>query len=345
MKKRDARKVGADVKYEIRRQAVKLHKEGLNHSEIARRLEVHRSTVGGWIKEYKQGGLKAIGKKRIGRPPGSGMQLGEKEQKRIRKMIVDKDPEQMKLSFALWTREAVKNLIKEIVGKELDLRQVGRYLKRWGMTAQRPVKRAYQRDQKKVNKWIQEEYPRIKQKAKEEGGEIQWVDETGIHSHDHRGKGYAPRGKTPVRKHNPNMEKINKISSITNQGKVRFMCYKERFTYQVFHRFLKKLIEDAKGQKIHVIADNLRVHHSRVIGRWLRRYHTLIELHHLPSYCPDLNPDEYFNCDLKTQLAKRPERRQKGKWEETVTSTLHELASQPERIKKYFNAKPIQYAA
>ena len=344
MEKRDARKLSAEAKEEIRRQAVKLHLQGQKNIQIAEILEVHRSTVSVWLKLYNQEGLKVLKARKVGRRVGSGMQLSACEQDTLRKKIEDKHPEQLKLSFALWTREAVCELIVEETGKRLDLRQVGRYLKRWGFTPQRPIKQAYQRDEKKVNQWLNQEYPKIKALAKSEDAEIQWVDEAGIKSHDHRGRGYAPKGKTPVRLHEPRVEKINKISSVTNQGKLRFMCYDGSFNYRTYHRFLKQLILDAKGRKLHIIADNLRVHHSKVIKRWARRYAHLIELHYLPSYCPDLNPDEYLNCDLKTELSKRPERRKKGQWVNVVKDTLNYLASQPERIRSYFNAKPIRYA-
>ena len=345
MERRDARKLNKDAKEELRRQAIKLHKSGLNNTTIAKALEVHRSTVSGWVNRYKRSGFSELKAKRMGRTPGSGMQLSVSEQTKIKNKIAEKNPEQLKMPFALWTREAVCDLIKKLTGKLLDLRQVGRYLKRWGFTPQRPIKQAYQRDEKKVQQWLEKDYPSIKTKARSQGAEIQWLDESGIKSHDHRGRGFAPKGKTPVRKHNPQIEKINKISSVTNQGKLRFMCYEGSFNYRIYHQFLKQLIADAKGQKIHVIADNLRVHHSKVIKRWARRYAHLIELHYLPSYCPDLNPDEYLNCDLKTELAKRPERRAKGQWVKTVERTLQNLAEQPDRIRSYFQAKKIQYAA
>ena len=137
------------------------------------------------------------------------------------------------------------------------------------------------------------------------------------------------------------------ISSVTNQGKVRFMCDEQKFTYQVFHEFLASLIKEAKGKKLHIIVDNLRVHHAKVIKRWCRmmEYKGLLKMHYLPSYTPDLNPDEYLNCDLKEQLSKKPERRQKGKWRETVEETMNQLQASPERVKKYFNAEQIKYAA
>ena len=345
MSKRDARKLTPEAQYEVRRQAVKLYKKGLRYKEISSDLEVDRNTVSAWITKYIEGGMKALAVQKRGPKVVTTLQLNHEQQQQIKKMLIDKSPDQLKLPFALWTREAVGQLIREKTGKELDLRQVGRYLKRWGFTAQRPVKRAYQRDDKKVKAWLEEDYPVIKKKAAQEGAEIHWADEAGVKSHDHRGRGYAPKGKTPVRLHNPNGEKINKISSVTNQGKLRFLCYKDTFTYRMFHRFLKALVEEANGRKLYVIVDNLRVHHSKVIKRWVRRYSNLIEIHYLPSYAPDLNPDEYLNCDLKTELAKRPERRQKGQWAPTVESVLEDFQDDPTRVKSYFKAKSIQYAA
>lgn len=201
----------------------------------------------------------------------------------LRRLIVDKTPEQLRLAFALWTREAVGDLIAERTGQRLDLRQVGRYLRAWGFTPQRPAKRAYQRCEKKVAEWLEKEYPQIEQRAREEGGEIHWADETGLCSHDHRGRGYAPKGKTPVRLHNPSKEKVNMISSLTNRGKLRFMCYEGSFHYEVFHRFLKALVKEASGRKLHIIVDNLRVHHAKVIKRWLRRYRRFIEVITCPA--------------------------------------------------------------
>lgn len=324
---------------------MKLHGQGENIASIAKILEVHRNTVSDWIKRYDIGGMKALAKKRRGPKLGTTLQLDASAQSVIRKFLIEKRPEQMKLPFALWTREAVGLLIKDLTGKELDLRQVGRYLKRWGFTPQRPLKRAYQRSEPKVRQWLRKDYPAIKQRVQAEGGEIHWTDEAGLKSHDHRGRGFAPKGKTPVRLHNPSYEKVNMISSVTNRGKLRFLCYEGSFTYRVFHRFLKALISEAAGRKMHVIVDNLRVHHAKAIRRWVRRYGKLIELHYLPSYSPDLNPDEYLNCDVKTELAKRPERRVKGKWAQNVAGTLEQIAAQPARVAKYFEAKPIQYAA
>ena len=342
--KRDARKLSPETQYEIRRQAVSYHKQGVKNREIARRLEVDETTIGQWLKIYRENGLRALKPKKRGPKVGVHKKLSPKQQDRIKKQLIDKTPEQLKMPFALWSREAIVSLIKDLTGLELDRRLVGEYLRDWGFTIQRPTKQAYQRNDAKVKEWLEEEYPAIEELAKSEGAEIHWADETGIKSHDHRGRGYAPVGQTPIRKHNPVIEKVNMISSVTNQGKLRWMCYEGSFNYQVFHKFLRGLILEAKGRKLIVILDNLRVHHAKVIKRWVRRYSDLIELRFLPSYSPDLNPDEYLNCDLKTELSKRPEKRDKGMWKPTVEQCMKDLESQPERIKSYFEAESIKYA-
>lgn len=345
MKHRDARKLKSAAQEELRQRAIKLSEAGYAQGKVGELLEVHRSTVNRWVGVAKKKGIKALASKKRGPKFGGRSQLTPEQQKVIRRLLIDRTPEQLKLPFALWTREAVADLIATKVGKRLDVREVGRFLRKWGFTPQRPAKRAYQRCRKKVERWLKEEYPAIEKKAREEEGEIHWADEAGLRSHDHRGRGYAPKGKTPVRLHNPNGEKTNMISALTNQGKLRFMCYEGSFDYRVFHRFLKGLITDAGGRKLFVIVDNLRVHHAKAIKRWVRRYQARIELHYLPSYSPDLNPDEYFNCDIKAELAKRPERRTKGQWSATVEATANDLAANQERVRSYFKAAPIRYAA
>ena len=345
MKHRDARTLKAAAQEELRRRAVKLHESDFTQGKIAEMLEVHRSTVNGWLKRARKDGVAALKSRKRGPRFGVRSQLNARQQRTIRSLITDKTPEQLKLAFALWTREAVRDLIAAQTGQSLDLRQVGRYLRAWGFTPQRPAKRAYKRCEKKVAEWLEEEYPKIQGQARKEGAEIHWADETGLCSHDHQGRGYSPKGKTPVRLHNPSKEKVNMISSLTNRGKLRFMCYEGSFDYRTFHRFLKGLVKDAAGRKLHVIVDNLRVHHANVIKRWVRRYQKQIEVHYLPSYSPDLNPDEYFNGDIKAQLAKRPERRTKGQWAATVQATVEQIAAQPERVASYFHAPSIRYAS
>lgn len=344
MKFRDARTIPPEQLYERRKQAVALRKKGMSFLEIAQIVGVRRDVVGQWYAMWQEGGMKALKVGARGAPKGSGLRLNTFEQARIRKNLIERSPDQLKMPFALWTRDAVRLLVKEIYGYDLPIRTIGHYLKRWNFTPQKPIKRAYERNDKKVNQWLEEAYPALSQRAKKEGAEIHWGDETGICSQDQIGRGYAPKGKTPVRKERGSRERINMMSTVTNQGKVRFMFYKETMNAQRFISFLRRLIKDA-GRKIILILDNLRVHHAKLVKEWVAKRVDQIELHYLPSYSPDLNPDEYLNCDLKGELSRKPGVRQKGKFQDEAKSFMRKLAKSPARVKSYFRAKPIQYAA
>ncbi|WP_176014271.1 IS630 family transposase [Victivallis sp. Marseille-Q1083] len=188
--------------------------------------------------------------------------------------------------------------VKISFGIEIPVRTLGEYLKRWGFAPQKPVKKAYQRNEAHVQKWLIEEYPRIKKLAKSEDADIFWGDETGIRNDEAKGRSYAPKGNPPVQAVNPVREKVNMISAITNQGKTHFMFYSETMTVQLLIQFMERLIHQNE-RKVYLILDNLRVHHSKTLTGFLQENAAFIKLFFLPSYSPDLNPDEYLNRDLK----------------------------------------------
>ena len=226
----------------------------------------------------------------------------------------------------------------------MPIRTIGEYLKRWGFTPQKPLKRAYEQNPEAVKQWVEEEYPKITRKAKEEDAEIHWGDETGLRNDSQHGRSYAPRGKTPVIRLCAKRERINLISSITNQGKVRFMVYQDTMNSQTLIKFLKRLIKDA-DKKVFLILDNLRVHHSKLVKEWLKDHEDKIELFFLPSYSPELNPDEYLNCDLKAGVHSGPPTRKKADLKKKTISHLKMLQKKPQRVMKYFKHPTILYAA
>ncbi len=256
MEKIDARKLSTDAQQQLRYQVIRLRKQGRKHSEISSITGVSRSICSTWWTRYKNEGRKALKIKKRGRPTGSCRRLSEEQEKQIQIAIQAKCPDQLKLPFALWTRIAVQQLIRELWHIELPIRTIGDYLKRWNFTPQKPLKRAYEQDPKAVKKWHEEEYPAIEQKAKKEGAEIHWGDETGLCNDSYHGRSYAPRGKTPVIILSAKCKRVNLISSITNQGKVRFMIYKNRMNADTFIKFMKRLIKDS-DRKILLIIDNL----------------------------------------------------------------------------------------
>jgi transposase len=221
---------------------------------------------------------------------------------------------------------------------------VGSYLERWGFTPQKPLKKAYEQRPAAVQKWLDEEYPLIEKLAKQQGGEIHWGDETGLRSDAQHGRSYAPKGQTPVIRLSAKRASINMISTITNQGKVRFMIYQDTMNAKRLIKFLKQLIKDA-GRKVFLILDNLRVHHSKPVKEWLARHTRQIAVFFLPAYSPELNPDEYLNCDLKAGVHSRPPVRDRQGLKRNVSSHMRMLQKSPARVRKYFEHKKIAYAA
>jgi transposase len=302
--------------------------------------------ISGWWKRYNSSGIKSLRAKQRGRKTGEHRTLSIKQELEIRKMIVDKTPDQIKLPFALWSRQAVGLLIKARFGIQMPVRTIGLYLQRWGFTPQKPAKRAYEQRPVAVKKWLKKTYPKIAADAKQQGAEIHWGDETGLRSDDHRGRGYAPKGITPLIRISAKRSSVNLISTVTNQGKVRFMIYDGTFTAKTMIMFLKRLIKDAK-RKIFLILDNLRVHHAILVREWLdtKQIRKLIEVFYLPSYSPELNPDEYLNCDLKGGVFGQAPIRDKESLKKAALSHLRLLQKKPQRVQKYFKNKFIAYAA
>jgi len=344
MEKRDARKLSTEAQQELRHMAIRLKKSGKTYKEVAEIVHVQPTTICAWYKAYQSGGKKALQVKKRGRPTGSCRTLDFSQEKTIQKTIVDKCPDQLKFPFALWTRKAVKQVIKEVYGIDMPIRTVGEYLKRWNFTPQKPLRKAYRQNPKAVKAWLNEEYPSIANRAKQEKAEIHWGDEAGLCNDSYHGKSYAPCGCTPAIKLHPRCQRVNLISTVTNQGKVRFMIYKEKMNADILIRFMKRLVKDT-SQKVFLILDNLRVHHSHVVKDWLQEHKDEIEVFFLPSYSPELNPDEYLNCDLKIGVHSKSPVRTREQLSKKALSHLRMLQKMPQRVANYFRHPKIAYAA
>jgi transposase len=344
MKKDDARTFSPETQEQLRRQAIRLRKKGHRYVAIAEIVGVHRNTVSHWWRVYEREGLKGLNSKPRGFEPGHWRTLTASQEQEIQGVLVEKTPDQLKLVFALWTRQAVQELMKIRFGVTMPIRTVGEYLKRWGFTPQKPLKHAYEQRPAAVRKWLDEEYPAMAKRAKQEGAEIHWGDEAGVRSDCQYGRGYAPKGKTPVIRLSAKRASINMISAITNQGKVRFMLYQDTMNAKMFIKFIKQLLKEA-DRKIFLILDNLRVHHARVVKDGLKDYTEAIELFFLPAYSPELNPDEYLNGDLKAGVHSRSPARDRESLTRKVRSHMTKLQKLPARVKKYFHHPKIAYAA
>lgn len=345
MEKEDFRTVSEEVRLNIRKKAIRLVlSKKYKKFEVAQMFGIRPGTITEWAKAHKSVGFDGLKAKPKGNKSEDMLLLSASVQKEIQLMIIDKMPDQLKLDYALWTRKAIKELIEREFGIILAITTTGDYLRSWGYTPQKPKKKAYEQCDKKVQKWLDEEYPAIEKKAKEEGGEIHWGDETGARNDCQHGRSYAPKGQTPIKKSMSKRFSVNMISTVTNLGKVEFMVYSQNMNAEVLILFLTQLIKN-KERKVFLILDNLRVHHSKVVKEWLLGKETKLELHYLPAYSPEKNPDEYLNCDLKQGLSAKPAPKTKEKLHENIENHMNMLTVNPERVQKYFKHKDIKYAA
>lgn len=345
MDKEDARFQTLGQLHERRKQVVRLHRKGFSVMRIVELSGLSYPTVRGVIDRYEDGGASTIKPTARGHRVGDGRSLSQAQEQAIQQIICDKRPEQLKMEFALWNRAAVMQLIERECGITLTVRGVGNYLARWGFTPQKPIKKAYEQRPEAVQAWLDEQYPQIETRAKAEGAEIHWGDETALVNTDVRGRSYAPKGKTPVAfAVGGTRQKLSMIATVTNQGKTRWMIIDDAFNANSLIEFLGALIKDA-GKKVFLILDNLRVHHSKLVKAWVAERAEKIELFYLPSYSPELNPEERLNADLKYAIGSKVPMRTKAKLKSAATEHMHTLEQSPERVRKYFQDPRVKYAA
>jgi transposase len=323
---------------------IRLWKGGHKVMQIVSLSGLTWPTVRKVIDGYEAHGAISLKPKERGRAVGDGRSLSTEQEAAIRKLICDKRPEQLTMEFALWTRAAVQALILQECQVALKIRAVGNYLKRWGFSPQKPIRKAYEQKPEAVKAWLDEAYPAIEARARAEGGEIHWGDETAVVNTDVRGRSYAPKGKTPLAYAPGSRQKLSMISTVTNQGKARFMIIDDTFGSERLIAFLEALIKDIKA-KVLLILDNLRAHHSKAVKAWLDTRQDRIEIFYLPSSSPELNPDERLNADLKHAIGSTVPVRTKARLKVAAQSHMTTLAASPERIKAVFRDPKCKYAA
>jgi transposase len=341
---RDFRGLPVETQAELRRVAIAMLLVGKTQQDAADAVGVTRQIVSEWKSRYDAEGDEGLDGRKRGRRPGEQKLLDAKQEVRLRRLITEKCPDQLKLAFALWTREAVSVLIKRETGIALSLSAVGNYLRAWGFTAQRPIRRASERREADVEAWVEQSYPAIAKRAKREKAEIQWADETGLSNQANYGRSFAPRGQTPIIPRPAARFSQSMISSLTNQGKLRFMVYDGALNAAIFLEFLKRLVRDG-DRKIFLVVDNLRVHRAKIVTAWVADNTDKIELFYLPPYAPDRNPDEFLNNDLKQAMARRRTPKDKAGLKSGLTSYMHSLQKRPAKIKAFFQAPSVRYAA
>lgn len=339
---KDGRNRTASAQAVIREQVVSYLKKKLGTQlQAAETFGITQRAVNKIWAKYKEGGLRGIKEKKRG--VQGGKKIGGQQAAEIRKLIKDKFPEQLKLSYGLWTREAVTQLIYDRYGITLSRWQVGRYLKSWGYTPQKPIRKAFEQKPAQVQQWLKTEYPAIKRKAVKEKATIYFGDETGMRSDHQAGRSYAPRGETPVITATGQRFSLNMISAISNRGHLQFMII-DRFNGDVFLYFLKRMIKYSR-EKVFYITDGHPAHKTKKVNQWLEENNQKIEVFFIPPYSPELNAQEYLNQDVKTNVIGKKRPINKEQMRDNVENFMNGRKKDKRQVQRYFHHKHVRYAA
>jgi transposase len=340
---RDGRKLSPQAQQELRRRVVHaILDQGMAQTEASRLFGVARTSIYYWLKAHQEGGDAAL--KAHKRGPQRQSRLAGHQAATVVRLISERCPDQLRLPFALWTRDAVRQLIDKRFGVSVSVWTVGRYLKRWGFTPQKPLRRAYEQNPEAVRRWLKKDYPAIRRQARKEHAQIHWGDEMGMRSDHQAGRSYGLKGQTPVVPGTGKRFGCNMISAITNRGRLAFMVFTERFTAPVMIHFLRRLIKQ-NAQKVFLIVDGHPVHRSRQVKRWLQTHKKNIRMFYLPGYSPQLNPDECLNQDVKTNAVGRQRPKDRSEMMQQVRAYLRSAQRRPHLVKNYFQQKDVRYAA
>lgn len=339
--KQDARKLNCGSLTDLRKRAVASVQDGSSPEDVADTLGISRAAVYGWLAMYRGGGWGALdARKRGGRP----RLLTGKQMQWIYKTVTGKNPLQMNFAFALWTLDMVRLVIHRRLGVTLSRSSVGRLMEQLGLSAQRPLWRAYQQSPSAVAQWLREEYPRICKEAKDCGATIFFGDEAGVRSDAHAGTTWAARGRTPVVSTTGARFGMNLISAISRTGQMHFNVVNGRVNAEVFIEFLKRLLH-GRRRPVFLIVDGHPSHKAAMVKRYVETVKERLRLFRLPPYSPELNPDEFVWNDLKTHLLGRMKLTCPQQMKRAVLGRLKWMKVQPKHVASFFQAPYTKYAA
>ena len=341
MRKEDGRKLSHATLEEMRVRAVKRVEAGESPEDVVRTLGFSRPRIYEWVAAYREGGIEALRAKPI---PGRPMKLSAKAVRWVYETVTTKSPMQMRFEFALWTREMIRELIRERFAVRLSEVSVGRLLRKLGLSPQRPLARAYQRDPELVETWMREEYPAIVKQAKGVRAHIYFADEASVRSDYHSGTTWGKVGETPVVHRTGARFKLNVISAVSPRGQLRFMCQEGRLTAAVFIEFLTRLLVNAEAP-IFLIVDGHPVHRSAAVKRFVSGAQGRLRLFHLPPYAPDLNPDELVWSQLKHHKIGKLGIKGPEHLKQRVIGFLRAMQKMPALIRSLFHHPSVRYAA
>ena len=341
MRKLDGRTLGHGTLEAIRIRAVQAVQNGQHPEEVVHALGLGKRCIYNWLAAYRAGGWGQLKAKQLfGRP----MKLKPEQMAWLYRTVAGSSPLQYRFEFALWTIRLVQWLIYDEWKIRLSRSSVHRLLRQLGLSCQRPLRRAYEQDPARVERWKQEEFPLIRQMAKEIGAEIWFGDESGVRSDYHSGTTWGAKGQTPVVQTTGQRFKFNLLSVINNLGEMRFMLTDKRVDNVLYIEFLKRLLQGAQ-RPIFLILDGHPVHRSRPVKAFAASTHGRLRLFLLPAYSPELNPDEQVWNEVKNRRVGRQRPGSSDEFRRLLQSALFALQRLPALLRSFFQLPDTRYAA
>lgn len=339
---KDFRSLGPDAQTQLRLRAVNAVLNGMKEVDAAKVFSVTAESISRWMRRVSEGGWEALMAKPRGTHKTEGI-LSKDEQSWTAAAIRDYTPQEFDLPYAQWTREAVAKLIEREIGKVMSPRTAGRYLARWNYTPHKPVRRSYEKDPAKKDRFLHRQFPAIARSAREHGAVLVWVDEIGFSSTDTRGRSYAPRGEDAIIGASGKRFGCNAISGVTVEGRALTMVFTGSFTAEVFIAFLEMLI-GSFHRIVYLLADAHPVHKSQLVQEWLQDHEDKIKMFDLPGYCPELNPQEVVNNCEKAEVCSKPRPRTISELIDIVCQCVKNLSDDIKRIKACFHEENVVYS-
>jgi transposase len=309
-------------------------------SDVMQSMGLCRTSIYRWLREHARAGMEALVEKvASGRKP----KLTEKQRQRVKRWIVGKDPRQYGFDYGLWTRRIVQSLIQQKFGLTMGVTAVGRLLAGLDITPQKPLRRAYERDPKAIQEWLEERYPKVRRRAKQSGAKIYFLDEAGFRSDPVLGRTYGLKGRTPVVATSGQRQSINAISAVNAKGGFWYNVYSGKLNAGRFVEFLRDFMR-GRRERVFLVVDGHPAHKAKRVAAYVKKLGGKLELHFLPPYAPDLNPDEFVWSHAKTHgVSKRPLRRNES-LKDRVQTDLEAIKQNKTLVKSLFGADSVAYA-
>ncbi len=313
---------------------------GERPSVVAKSFGIYRTSIYKWLRARRKRGREAL---RSTTAKGPSPKLSEGQKRQVRRWIVGRDPRQYGFDFGLWTRSIIATMIQDRFKVSLTLPSIGRLLTSLDITPQKPLRRAYERNEAEIRQWKEAKYPELRKRAKQRGADIFFLDEVGVRSDGPLGRSYGLKGKTPVVKTSGQRQQINAISAVNAKGAFWYKVYAGSLGAVLFIVMLKDLMK-GRTKPVMLVVDGLPAHKAKSVAQYVQSSKGRLELHFLPPYAPDLNPDEFAWSHLKQNGTSKKPLRKNEALRQRIEQDLAKIKQDRRLVRSFFMAPSVSYA-